>query len=88
MRGTVEGHVFREVGQALLVVIFQDGTGFHHQAQFHFLRGTGIFLDVIGQAVRQFSNGNFWCQRQGIAQTDFRLGHAGAGQQDGARDQA
>ena len=88
MRGAIEGHVFGEMRQALLVVIFEDGAGFHHQAQLHFLGRTGIFLDVVGQAIRQFPDGHFWCQWQGVAQTDFRLGHAGARQQDGARDQA
>ena len=53
--GAVEGHVLGEVGQALLVVVFEHGTGFDHQPQFELVFGARVFMDVVSEAVGQLA---------------------------------
>ncbi len=49
--GAVEGHVFEEVGHALLVVFFHEGADVHIEAEGGAARGFLIFEDDVADAV-------------------------------------
>jgi hypothetical protein len=51
MGGTVEGHVLGEVGQALLVFVFEDGACLDHQPQLQLFLRAAVLLDVVSQAI-------------------------------------
>ena len=51
--GAIKGHVFSEVGQAELIVIFQHAARVHPETQFHAIGGFGVFDDVVFKTVFQ-----------------------------------
>jgi hypothetical protein len=53
MGRTVEGHVFEEVGQALLVVAFRQGARVDAQTQGRLMRRGGVVQDGVAHAVGQ-----------------------------------
>ena len=57
--GTVEGHVLAEVGQTLLVVVFEDGAGVGNQAELNAILGLLVGTDVVSHAVGQLANLHF-----------------------------
>ena len=45
--------MFDEVGDALLVVVFEDRTGFDHEPQFGLVRRLAVAAHVVPQTVRE-----------------------------------
>ena len=58
--GTIEGHVLAEVGQTLLVVVFEDRASIGDQAELDTVFGLFVGADVVGHAVGQFTDFNFF----------------------------
>jgi hypothetical protein len=70
MRGTVEGHVLGEVRQALLVFVFEDGAGLHHQPQLQLFLRAAVLLDVVSQAIGNLPT--LTCGPTGILSLSFK----------------
>ncbi len=71
MGGTIKCHVLGKVRYPELVLVFQYGTRLDHQAQFQPLFRSAVLLDVIGQPVRQLSNGNLRTDGQRVRKLEF-----------------
>ena len=56
MPGTLELHVFDEVRQPLLIVVFENRTGLDNEPQLSAVRRLGVRADVIAEAVGQPPN--------------------------------
>ena len=56
--GAVEGHVLDEVGKPELVVVLEDRAGVDDQAQLGAVFWLVVFVDEVGEAVRQGAGGN------------------------------
>ena len=67
----IEGHMLDEVGQPLLVVVFEHRAGLDHQAQFELLFRLAVLLDVVGQAVGQFAHFDLRADRDRVGQPDL-----------------
>ena len=67
VRCAVEGHVLDEVGQASLVVVFEHGTGVHHQAQLGAAFRRAVAADVVLKAVGQSAGADFGRDRDDLA---------------------
>ena len=70
---TVEGHVFGEVRQALLIVVLLVGAGIHGQTELHAVLRVGVPTDVVGHAIVEFANGHIRIRFDGIIQVQITL---------------
>ena len=53
MGGSVEAHVLEEVGEALLLVVFENGANALGDVEISLSLGELVVADVIGHAVRE-----------------------------------
>ncbi len=72
--GAIKVHVFHEMGKAQLVIIFHDGSGVDHQAQFHSLFGFTVMPYVISHTIGQPANFYFRINRHRLFPVDLRPG--------------
>ena len=79
--GAVKGHVFKQVSQALLVVVFLQATCFYHQPQFGMAGRRLVLPDKIHQTIGQFSDADVGIGAQGII--GFKLCMAGNAKANG-----
>ena len=80
--GTVEGHVFEEVGEALLGVVFLDGADVVDDVEIGLTLWFFVVADVVGHAVFEFTRAEFGIGRNrlihlrgGAAYGECRQGH-------------
>jgi len=66
MPGAIEGHVLEEVGQAVLIVLFQDGSHILSNVKLGPFFGLLIVANVIGKPIIEFSVADSWIQGQGL----------------------
>ena len=66
--GAFEQHVFDEVGDALLVVVFEDRTGFDDEPQFGLVRRLAVAAHVVPQPVRERTDEHFRIDGHGLRQ--------------------
>ena len=77
MCGAVEAHVFKEVGQTALVVLFEDGSHFLGDVEIGLTFGIFVVTDVIGQPVGEFPDAGLRIE----SHSRHLLGHCGGRKQ-------
>ena len=77
MPGTLELHVFDEVRQPLLIVVFENRTGLDNEPQLSAVRRLGVRADVIAETVGQRPNEHVGIDRHRLRERIRR--HRGGG---------
>ena len=78
--GAVESHVFDEMGETELIVVFLEGTGIDEQTKLGPLLGTQVAADVIRQPVVELSFEDLRVDRNELIQRSVGCGDFAAGE--------